>query len=416
MSDVIGIIGVGYVGLSLALKFGVLYDTLAYDISESKIRDLRDGIDRTGEWLKSDFTKASKLQFTFDTKAIARCNVYVITVGTPVTTSGRPDLKELISACEVVGSVVSIGNVVVIESTVYPGATIEVCVPKIEAVSGLKYPNEFSIAYSPERLSPGAGGFGVEQVTKVVAADEVQIADWVSSLYRTIIPAGVYVAKSIAVAEAAKVVENTQRDLNIALMNELSIVFKNLGVNIYDVIEAASTKWNFHAYTPGLVGGHCISVDPYYLLYKSESLGYSPNLIHTSRRINEGMPMHVANLATKFFYPGARLLIIGFTFKANCSDIRNTKVFDLYTELLQRGFFADIYDSMADKSEAYRVYGVKLNDHLNLRGYTGVIYAVDHSDPRRELLKAINALNVPVLDLTGRLRDLIDQQIPYETL
>jgi UDP-N-acetyl-D-galactosamine dehydrogenase len=238
----------------------------------------------------------------------------------------------------------------------------------------------------------------------------------VSSLYRSIIPAGVYVAKGIAVAEAAKVVENTQRDLNIALMNELSIVFKNLGINIYDVIEAASTKWNFHPYTPGLVGGHCISVDPYYLLYKSEMHGYSPNLIHTSRRINEGMSTHVANLARKFFSPYAKLLIIGFTFKANCADIRNSKVADLYIELLQRGFMVDVYDSMADKSEVYQVYRIRLNDEFSLHGYSGIVYAVDHRNSKEEFLHAIHLLNIPVLDLTGGLRAFIDDKLPYETL
>ena len=381
----IGIIGLGYVGLPLAVEFGKKYSTVGYDINKSRIHELSNGVDRTKETGKEDLVLAKLLVFTTNVEALEDCNFYIVTVPTPIDDFKRPDLRPLVSASRTVGSLIKRGDIVIYESTVYPGCTEEDCVPVIEAESGLKFNEDFYCGYSPERINPGDKQNTLTKILKITSGSTPEIAQKVDDLYKSIITAGTYMAPSIKVAEAAKLVENCQRDVNISFVNELSLIFDRVGIATSDVLEAAGTKWNFLKFKPGLVGGHCIGVDPYYMIHKAESLGYHPALIGAGRRINDNMGVFVANKAVKLMIQkaipvkGAKALILGFTFKENCPDIRNTRVVDIYTELRAFGLEVDVFDHWADKNEVYKEYGIELLSKLK-ESYELVILAVAHEE------------------------------------
>lgn len=382
LNDVrVAVIGLGYVGLPLAVEFGKGMDTVGFDISAPRIAELRAGRDRTGE--VEDLSVAPRLRFASDLEEIRDCNVYVIAVPTPIDADRRPDLTPLIRASETVGQVIGKGDVVIYESTVYPGATEDDCIPVVERVSGLTFNRDFFAGYSPERINPGDKDRPITKIMKVTSGSTPEIADFVDALYRAIIPAGTFKAASIRVAEASKVIENTQRDVNIALINELSMVFSRLGIDTMDVIEAASTKWNFMRLQPGLVGGHCIGVDPYYLLHRSQKAGHIPDIIRISRELNDGMPREVARrlvramLARSLPVTGARVLILGATFKENCPDIRNTKIVDLVQALGEWQLEVSVTDPAADAHELAEEYGLDLVQPEQ-GAYDAMILAVPH--------------------------------------
>ena len=381
----IAVVGLGYVGLPLAAAFGRHFDTLGFDINAGRVEELQQGRDRTGETDSDDLAAATRLEFSANPAALAACNVYLVTVPTPVDDATRPDLRPLEQASRTVGAVLKPGDVVVYESTVYPGTTEEVCVPVLEEASGLSFNRDFFCGYSPERINPGDREHRLETITKVTSGSTPETAAFVDALYRTIITAGTHPAPSIKVAEAAKVIENTQRDVNIALVNELAMIFQTMGIDTADVLAAARTKWNFLPFTPGLVGGHCIGVDPYYLTHKATVLGYHPELILTARRINSRMGLHVAHQVLRLMagkrihVVDSRILVLGLTFKPDCADLRNTRVIDIVRELEASHARVDVHDPWADAGQARRELGVKLVDTPEAGAYDAVILAVPHA-------------------------------------
>jgi UDP-N-acetyl-D-galactosamine dehydrogenase len=385
----LAVIGLGYVGLPLAVEFGKKRDVVGFDIKAARIAALATGTDSTLECSAEELAEATYLRFSTNPDDLAACNTYIVTVPTPIDAHNRPDLTPLIKASETVGRVLKRGDVVIYESTVYPGATEDDCVPVLERISGLSYNKDFFCGYSPERINPGDKEHRLPSIRKVTSGSTPAIAELIDSLYRSIITAGTYKAETIRVAEAAKVIENTQRDLNIALMNELAIIFNKMGIDTESVLKAAGTKWNFLPFRPGLVGGHCISVDPYYLTHKAEAMGYHPQIILAGRRINDGMGSYVAGEMVKAMLKrsiqvnGARVLVLGLTFKENCPDIRNTRVVDVVKELQAFGVEVDIFDPWVDIAEAQHEYGLSpLADLSQGCLYSGVICAVAHTQFR----------------------------------
>jgi UDP-N-acetyl-D-glucosamine/UDP-N-acetyl-D-galactosamine dehydrogenase len=381
----IGIVGLGYVGLPLAVYLARKFPVTGFDVNNSRVAELGSGKDRTGEVTDEEFAAAETLSFSADPKALETCNFYIVTVPTPIDQAKRPDLTALQRASETVGKTLRPGDVVVYESTVYPGATEEVCVPILERASGLVFNKDFFAGYSPERINPGDLQHRLPDIVKVTSGSTPEAAELVDRVYASVITAGTHRVTSIRVAEAAKVIENIQRDVNIALINELAMLFKDLGLDTREVLKASATKWNFHAYRPGLVGGHCIGVDPYYLTHKAQSIGFHPEMILAGRRINDGMASFVARdvikamLKRKIKMDDARVLVMGFTFKENCPDTRNTKVADLVREL--SGFVeVVIYDPIADKDDALHEYGVKIDDKLPGGKFQAIVLAVRHTE------------------------------------
>ena len=382
----IAVIGLGYVGLPLAVEFGKKRRVFGFDINETRIGQLINGIDLTGEVSSDELRESRMLQFSSNPSDLSEAQIYVITVPTPIDIYKKPDLRPLKNASEQVGNHISKGDIVIYESTVFPGCTEEVCVPILEETSGLKFNVDFFCGYSPERINPGDKEHRVTNILKVTSGSTLEIAHEVDELYKSIITAGTHLASSIRVAEAAKVIENSQRDLNIAFVNELSLIFGKMGIDTHEVLEAAGTKWNFLPFKPGLVGGHCIGVDPYYLTYKAESLGYHPHVILAGRRINDGMGEHVANqviqLLAKAGNPvaGSKALVLGITFKENCPDIRNSRVIDVIQSMKEFNVDVEVYDPRADKNEVEKEYGLILKNKIDLGQYDSVIHAVAHEE------------------------------------
>ena len=380
----IAVIGLGYVGLPLAVEFGKQRPVIGFDINEHRIAELRAGRDHTLEVPQDELISARHLIFTRDPAELRDATIFIVTVPTPVDAHKRPDLTPLIKASETVGRVLKVGDIVIYESTVYPGATEEDCVPVLERASGLKFNVDFFCGYSPERINPGDKARRLTTIRKVTSGSTAETAEIVDALYASIVTAGTYKAESIRVAEAAKVIENTQRDLNIALVNELAIIFNKMGIDTEAVLQAAGTKWNFLPFRPGLVGGHCIGVDPYYLTHKAEAIGYHPQVILAGRRINDGMGAYVAGqmvkamLKRRIQVDGARVLILGLTFKENCPDLRNTRVIDVINELREYGIAVDVHDPWVKPSEARVEYGIDLIEAPEKGVYDGVILAVAH--------------------------------------
>ncbi|KIC50154.1 Vi polysaccharide biosynthesis protein VipA/TviB [Tateyamaria sp. ANG-S1] len=381
----VAVIGLGYVGLPLAVEFGKQRPTIGFDLNADRVAALAAGIDSTGE--VEDLCAAAHLSYTADLSDIADCNVYIVAVPTPIDSHRQPNLGPLLAASRTVGEVIKRGDIVIFESTVYPGATEEDCLPLVEEVSGLTLNVDFYAGYSPERINPGDKDRPLPKIIKVTSGSTPEAGQVIDALYGTIITAGTHLAPTIRVAEAAKVIENTQRDVNIALINELSIIFSHLGIDTTAVLDAAATKWNFNRFTPGLVGGHCIGVDPYYLIDKSISVGHIPDIIRMAREINDGMAQHAVSLLVKAMIRrgaqvhGGRALVLGITFKPNCADIRNTKVVDMVGELESYGMQVDIHDPWAEASEVEAEHGVKLLQALpDTDAYDAVVLAVPHDD------------------------------------
>lgn len=380
----IGIVGLGYVGLPLAVEFAKYFTVVGYDIDKNRISELKKGIDRTRE-IESKELEETKLSLESDIQGLVSCNFYIITVPTPLNRYKTPDLDPLLQASAAVGSILSINDIVVYESTVYPGCTEEDCVPILEFSSGMIFNRDFYCGYSPERINPGDKINKLTTIKKVTSGSTPLVAKYVDDVYNVIIGAGTYQAPSIKVAEASKAIENAQRDLNISFVNELALIFDRIGIDTNDVIEAASTKWNFLKYKPGLVGGHCIGVDPYYLTHKAESLGYHPQVILSGRRVNDNMGLFIANKVIKLMInkghkiEGSRAVILGVTFKENCPDIRNSRVTDIYKELNQFGLKVEVYDPHADKAEVLKEYNISLTDGLTGR-YDAIVLAVSHAE------------------------------------
>ena len=383
-SPSIAVIGLGYVGLPLAVEFGKKHPTVGYDIRPGRVAELREGRDSTLEVSADELAHSPHLRFTGELSDIAACTVFIVTVPTPIDAAKRPDLTPLISASQAIGSVLKRGDVVVYESTVYPGCTEEVCVPLLEQASGLAFNVDFTCGYSPERINPGDKQHRVTNILKVTSGSTPAAADFVDALYGGIITAGTHKASSIKVAEAAKVIENTQRDVNIALVNELALIFNRLGIDTLEVLEAAGTKWNFMPFRPGLVGGHCISVDPYYLTHKAQEIGYHPDVILAGRRINDGMGGYIADqvvrlMARQGINPvGARVLVLGLSFKENCPDLRNTRVMDIVAELAQFHARVDVFDPWVDAAEAEHEYGLRPVARPEAGTYDAIVVAVGH--------------------------------------
>jgi UDP-N-acetyl-D-galactosamine dehydrogenase len=393
----IAVVGLGYVGLPLAVEFGKKCPTIGFDLSTEKIDAYRNHIDPTGEVSSSDLCAATQLSYHTDPKVLAEADFIIVAVPTPVDNAHQPDFTQLIKSSESVGKYIKRGAIVVYESTVYPGATEEVCIPLIEKNSGLKWKKDFFVGYSPERINPGDKERTVTKIVKVVSGDTPETLKIVSEVYGSIITAGVYPASSIKVAEAAKVIENTQRDLNIALMNELAIIFNKIGIDTLEVLKAAGSKWNFLPFRPGLVGGHCIGVDPYYLTHKADMLGYHPQVILAGRRINDGMAAYVAQQTVKKIIQtggavkGSKVIVLGLTFKENCPDLRNSKVADVVKELQEFGCEVSVHDPLAESKEAVHEYGITLTEWSVLpKQADAIVAAVSHAEyiskPVSELL------------------------------
>jgi UDP-N-acetyl-D-galactosamine dehydrogenase len=382
----IGVIGLGYVGLPLAVEFGKKYPVLGFDINQKRVDELSAGHDATLEVSDEELKDIKQLTFSCDKQELASCNVYIVTVPTPIDESNAPDLTPLRKASELLGEFVQKGDVVIYESTVYPGATEEVCLPIIEKVSGLVFNKDFFAGYSPERINPGDKVNTLTKIMKITSGSTPEIGEFVNELYGSIITAGTHLAGSIKVAEAAKVIENTQRDLNIAIINEFAKIFNRLGIDTEEVLNAAGTKWNFLKFKPGLVGGHCISVDPYYLTHKAQEVGYRPEVILAGRRINDGMGEYVATQlvkklsSQKIHVDEAKVLVLGFTFKGDCPDVRNTKIIDIVNELKDFNMSVDVYDDWANPAEVEHEYGLSLVSELKENHYDGIVLAVDHSE------------------------------------
>lgn len=401
----IGVVGLGYVGLPLAVEFGKVFDTTGFDLKTARIKELAAGRDITLEVSKAELKEAKRLRFSADPTDLKRCNVYIVTVPTPIDEYKRPDLTPLEKASASLGQVLKKGDVVIYESTVYPGCTEEVCIPILEKVSGLKFNRDFFAGYSPERINPGDKQHRLPTIRKVTSGSTPEVAHFVDELYRRIITAGTHKASSIKVAEAAKVIENTQRDVNIALINELALIFNRLGIDTEEVLIAAGTKWNFLPFRPGLVGGHCIGVDPYYLTHKAQEIGYHPEMILAGRRLNDNMPLYVAGEVVKLMttkrihVKGARILVLGLTFKENCPDLRNSKVIDIIRELEKYGAKVDVFDPWIDVKEARHEYGVQPLRQLGRTRYDAAVLAVAHQEFRelgvngvRRLLKRTSVI------------------------
>jgi UDP-N-acetyl-D-galactosamine dehydrogenase len=397
----IAIIGLGYVGLPLAVEFGKHRPVIGFDINPARIAELLAGHDRTREVAPDELAAATHLHYTTDAADLRAATVFIVTVPTPIDAHKRPDLTPLLRASETVGRALKPGDIVIYESTVYPGATEEDCVPVLERVSGLRFNSDFFCGYSPERINPGDRTHRLTTIRKVTSGSTPEAATAIDALYASIVTVGTYKAESIRVAEAAKVIENTQRDLNIALVNELAIIFARMGLDTDAVLRAAGTKWNFLPFRPGLVGGHCIGVDPYYLTHKAEALGYHPHVILAGRRINDSMGAYVAGrmvkamLKQRIQVDGARILILGLTFKENCPDLRNTRVVDVITELRDYGVDVDIHDPLADPAEARSEYGLELVADPAQGAYDGVILAVPHDGFRAAGPIALQAFGRP---------------------
>ena len=390
MKNKIAVIGLGYVGLPLATEFAKQYKVVGFDIDKSRIKELKEGKDKTGEIDLVAFSKVLKakngLQLTANPKDIADSNIYIITVPTPISNNKQPDLSHLLSATKMVAKVLKSGDMVIYESTVYPGCTEEDCVPVLEKISTLVYNKDFFCGYSPERISPGDKVNTLTKIKKVTSGSNPQAAKKVDNLYKSIIKAGTYLAPSIKVAEASKAIENAQRDLNISFVNELAFIFDKMNIDTHEVLEAAKTKWNFLPFSPGLVGGHCISVDPYYLAFKSEKLGYKPSVILSGRNVNDKMGKFVASKVLKLMrskgiaIKGANILILGITFKENCPDIRNTKIVDVYNEFISFGANVDVFDSVANKEQVKKELQIDLIKDYTVKQYSAIILAVAHTD------------------------------------
>jgi UDP-N-acetyl-D-galactosamine dehydrogenase len=423
----IGIIGLGYVGLPLAVEFAKKYQTLGFDINEDRIKKLRNGVDDTREIEEKvlhevlieyeDIDKRVGLFLTSDIKRLQTCNIFIITVPTPVDKHNKPDLTPLYKASETVGGILKKGDIVIYESTVYPGVTEDECVPILEKVSDLKFNEDFFCGYSPERINPGDKQHTVSKILKVTSGSTSESATKIDNLYKSIITAGTHLASSIKVAEAAKVIENAQRDINIAFINELAKIFNRLGIDTNDVLEAAGTKWNFLKFKPGLVGGHCIGVDPYYLAQKAQEVGYHPEIILAGRRLNDGMGEYVANEVIKLMIKkdikikNSNILILGFTFKENCPDVRNTKVIDVVRTLKEYGVSVLIYDPWAEPSEVKKQYGETSFKELDssINNFDAIILAVSHDEFKEVNFNKLRLKNSIVYDIKGVLpKSLID--------
>jgi len=385
-TDQIGIIGLGYVGLPLAIEFGKICPTVGFDIQPARIEELKNGTDRTLEVSQDELSEATQLTYTTESRELANCKVFIVTVPTPINKFRQPDLEPLIQASKTIAGVLKKGCVVIYESTVYPGATEEVCVPILERESGLEFNVDFYAGYSPERINPGDKNHRITNIVKVTSGSTEEVATAVDNLYRRIVTAGTHRASSIKVAEAAKVIENTQRDLNIALINELALIFDKLGIDTEEVLVAAGTKWNFLPFRPGLVGGHCISVDPYYLTHKAQEIGYNPQIILSGRRINDQMGPYIADTVVKMMTKrrihvvSAKILILGLTFKENCPDLRNTRVIDIIETLESYHADVEVYDPWVDPQEAQKEYQISMKSELAEDRYDAVIVAVSHKE------------------------------------
>ena len=399
LSDVkIAVIGLGYVGLPLAVAFAKRFPVLGFDVNLSRVKELETGVDSTLEVSNSELVAAETLSFSCSEDDLKSCNTFIVTVPTPIDNFKRPDLTPLLKASAMLGRVIKKDDVIIYESTVYPGATEDDCIPVVEKLSGLSLNKDFFAGYSPERINPGDKSHRVEDILKVTSGSDQTTADFVDSLYASVIKAGTFKASSIKVAEAAKVIENTQRDVNIALINELAIIFDKLNIDTLEVLEAAGTKWNFLPFRPGLVGGHCIGVDPYYLTHKAESVGYRPEMILAGRRINDGMGRYVVSqlikkmIKKKIQIIGSRVLVMGLTFKENCPDIRNTKIIDIVDELKSYEIDVDIVDPWCDPLEAAKEYGLVVSKPAEGGVYDAVLVAVAHEEFREMGVKAIREL------------------------
>ena len=394
----IAIIGLGYVGLPLAVEFGKKTSVIGFDIYQKRIDELKSGQDHTLEVNPEELKTAKYLTYTTNIEDLKAANFYIVTVPTPIDDFKQPDLTPLVKASTSIGQVLKKGDIVVYESTVYPGATEEVCIPVLEKISGLKFNEDFFAGYSPERINPGDKEHRVTNILKVTSGSTAEVADYVDQVYNLIIEAGTHKASSIKVAEAAKVIENTQRDVNIALINELALIFNKMGIDTEDVLKAAGTKWNFLPFRPGLVGGHCIGVDPYYLTHKAQSIGYHPEIILAGRRLNDSMGAYVVTqlvkgmLKKRIQVEGAKVLVLGLSFKENCPDIRNTRIVDIISELKEYHIDADIYDPWIDSEEAQHEYGIKPIQSLKQDNYDAIILAVAHNQFKEMGSKQIRAL------------------------
>lgn len=423
----IAIIGLGYVGLPLAIEFGKKYAVIGFDINQSRIEELSSGKDRTNEAdlenlkqalnLYKTTNRTKGLSFTANAEDLKACNIFIVTVPTPINNFKAPDLTPLIAASSTIGKALKNNDIVIYESTVYPGCTEEDCVPVLEKFSGLKFNKDFYCGYSPERINPGDKVNTLTKIKKVTSGSTPEIADFVDALYASIITAGTHKAPSLKVAEASKAIENAQRDVNISFVNELALIFDKMGIDTNDVIDAAGTKWNFLKYKPGLVGGHCIGVDPYYLAHKAESLGYHPEVILSGRRVNDNMGLFVASKVVKLMITkgqkvkGAKALILGITFKENCPDIRNTKVVDIYNELKQYGMEVDIYDPHANNDEVHEEFGINIIDSLNSK-YNALILAVSHNEFINIDVKQITEKDAVIFDTKAFLdREMVDARL-----
>ncbi|MGK0445884.1 MAG: UDP-N-acetyl-D-galactosamine dehydrogenase [Bermanella sp.] len=404
----LAVIGLGYVGLPLAVEFGKYRDVIGFDINNARVAELENGHDSTLEVEDEMLKLASRLSYSSDMGTLKECNTYIVTVPTPIDDANAPDLSPLEKASEMLGTVIKQGDLVIFESTVYPGATEEVCVPIIERRSGLTFNENFFVGYSPERINPGDKVNTLTKILKITSGSTPAIADLVDELYASIITAGTHKASSIKVAEAAKVIENTQRDLNIAIINEFAKIFNRLGIDTQEVLNAAGTKWNFLPFKPGLVGGHCISVDPYYLTYKAKEVGYQPEVILAGRRINDGMGVYVATELVKavskkkIHIDEAKVLVLGFTFKGDCPDVRNTKIIDMIDELKSFNMQVDVYDDWADADEVKHEYGVELTATLDKGVYDAIVLAVDHQEFKlwgEEKIRALGKKNHVLYDV-----------------
>ena len=417
MNPSIAIIGLGYVGFPLAVEFGKQYPTLGFDIDATRISELKRGYDRTQEVSDAQLKASAQLKFSSELNDLVACNTFIVTVPTPIDHFKKPDLGPLLKASEMIGRVLKKGDVVIYESTVYPGCTEEDCVPVLEKRSGLKFNEDFYCGYSPERINPGDKVNTLTKIKKVTSGSTPEIADWVDQLYRSIIVSGTHKASSIKVAEASKAIENAQRDVNISFVNELALIFDRMGIDTTEVLEAAGTKWNFLNFKPGLVGGHCIGVDPYYLLHKSESLGYYPQVILSGRRVNDNMGLFVANKLVKLLIQkgkkigGAKTLMLGITFKENCPDIRNSRVVDIYRELRDFGMEVDVYDPWANKAEVKKEHGIDLVSEL-ASTYDAIVLTVAHQEFLNLPFASLKAENGIIFDIKSVLdRTLVDARL-----
>ncbi len=404
----IGIIGLGYVGLPLAVEFGKILEVVGFDINTDRIKELIKGYDRTREVDELELKSSVHLSYSSEVKDLSSVNYFIVTVPTPVDEFRKPDLTPLVKASETVGRALKKGDIVIYESTVYPGCTEEICVPVLEKISKLKFNVDFFCGYSPERINPGDKLHRVTNIKKVTSGSTPEIADKVDQLYRKIVVAGTHKASSIKVAEAAKVIENSQRDLNIAFVNELALIFERMGIDTHEVLEAAGTKWNFLPFKPGLVGGHCIGVDPYYLTYKAEGLGYRPEVILAGRRINDNMSIHIANSVIKLMAQNelpinkADVLVLGIAFKENCPDIRNSKVVDVINELKSFGTRVDVYDPHANAEEVMHEYNLTMISSLSKK-YHAIVLAVGHDEFKQIKWNEIKNENTVIYDVKGTL-------------